>query len=286
MNTPTSTGAARAWTPQMLTEWQNTLTLITSRLRRVGDEQDAEDVHQNTWLAAHQSLDHYNPATGEFGPWIRGIAAMQVRLHAREKYSRASRQERFSHEAHIGISSTLALIEEDIAEGIIEEAGQYTRLQHVLSILASVIETQEHLTRTLNIILAFDGHISAASKALQVPARTLRENQTNTVRLAQVINRALDAHEARGGHHVPVTVEDLLECLPGHQHNAPAAFGALVSMIASGSAVDVEAMMSLADGLGLSEHSSKVYCAQMLKLLAVAKEVIEVGLELAVVETT
>ncbi|MBM7051061.1 sigma-70 family RNA polymerase sigma factor [Rothia sp. ZJ1223] len=177
--THTQTGAARAWTPQMLQEWQNTLSLIRSRLTSDSPAHDAHDVHQNTWLAAHQRLDSYDPTKAPFGPWIRYVALTEIKTYRRKKLTEARRDEEYSDMAHIGITETLTLIEEDIATGIIEEDCDYTRLHHIMGILATIMENPAHLERTLKIVLAFDGNVAAASRALGIAAKTLRDNQAN-----------------------------------------------------------------------------------------------------------
>lgn len=278
--THTQTGAARAWTPEMLEEWQNTIYLIRARLTSACPAHDAHDVHQNTWLAAHQRLDSYDPTKGPFGPWIRAVAITEVKTYQRKKLTEAQHDETYSHLATIGISETLSLIEQDIADGIIEEDGNYARLHHIMGILAAIMENPTHLERTLKIVLAFDGNVAAASRALGIAPKTLRDNQANTVRLAQVIHRALDAHErlaAQGGTEA-VTVEDLLDCLPGKEANLPAGFSVLISMIATGTDLNASAVAALGEQLGISHSLSRDYYNQTIKMLSVAKLVIERGL--------
>lgn len=237
-------------------------------------------MHQNTWLAAHQRLDSYDPTKGPFGPWIRAVAITEVKTYQRKKLTEAQHDEEYSTLASIGINETLNLIEQDIATGIIDEDGDYTRLHHIMGILTAIMENPAHLERTLKIVLAFDGNVAAASRALGVAQKTLRDNQTNTVRLAQVIHRALDAHErlaAQGGTEA-VTVEDLLGCMPGQEANLPAGFSVLVSMIATGTELNAAAVGALGEQLGISHSLSRDYYNQTLKMLSVAKLVIDRGL--------
>ncbi|MFW0120236.1 RNA polymerase sigma factor [Rothia sp. P5764] len=280
--TYTQTGAARAWTPEMLKEWQNTIYLIRARLTSSCPAHDAHDVHQNTWLAAHQRLDSYDPSKGPFGPWIRSVAITEVKTYQRKKITESQHSEAYNHLANTGVSETLSLVEEDIAKDIIEEDGNYTRLHHVMGILATVMENPAHLERTLKIILAFDGNVAAASRALGIAPKTLRDNQANTVRLAQVIHRALDAHErlaSQGGNISEIlTVEDLLGCLPMQETHLPTGFGVLVSMIATGTELNTSAIEALGEQLGISYSLSRNYYNQTLKLLSVAKLVIDRGL--------
>jgi RNA polymerase sigma-70 factor (ECF subfamily) len=53
------------------------MLLAYARALLNGDEHEAEDVVQETFLAAHERLDHFR--TGEdFGRWLRGIARNKV----------------------------------------------------------------------------------------------------------------------------------------------------------------------------------------------------------------
>lgn len=98
--THTQTGAARAWTPEMLEDWQNTIYLIRARLTSACPAHDVHDVHQNTWLAAHQRLDSYDPTKGPFGPWIRAVAVTEVKTYQRKKLTEAQHDETYSHHRH------------------------------------------------------------------------------------------------------------------------------------------------------------------------------------------
>ncbi|QRZ62235.1 hypothetical protein [Rothia sp. ZJ932] len=97
--------------------------------------------------------------------------------------------------------------------------------------------------------------------------------------MAQVIHRALDAHErlaAQGGSEA-VTVDGLLDCLPGKEANLPAGFSVLVSMIATGTDLNTAAVAALGEQLGISHSLSRDYYNQTIKMLAVAKLVIDRG---------
>lgn len=279
------TGAARAWTAEMLEDWQNTIYLIRARLNSSSPAHDIHDVHQNTWLSAHQRLDSYDPTVGPFGPWIRSVAVTEVKTYQRKKITEHHHDDTYSHLASIGISETLSLIEEDIAAGIVEEEGDYTRLHHIMGILASIMDHPDHLERTLKIVLAFDGNVAAASRALGIAPKTLRDNQANTVRLAQVVHRALDARERllNEGVNIPevLTVEDLLDCLPPKESHLPTGFSVLVSMIATGTELNSSAVAALGERLGISHSLSRDYYNQTLKMLSVAKLVIDKGLAIS-----
>lgn len=185
--------------------------------------------------------------------------------------------------ATIGISETLSLIEQDIAEGIIEEDGNYARLHHIMAILAAIMENPSHLERTLKIVLAFDGNVAAASRALGIaprPCGITRPTLCAWPRLSIVLWMLMSDWPPQGGGTEGVTVEDLLDCLPGKEANLPSGFSLLVSMIATGTDLKASAVAALGEQLGISHSLSRDYYNQTLKMLSVAKLVIDRNLEI------
>jgi RNA polymerase sigma factor (sigma-70 family) len=49
---------------------------------------DAAELHQETWLAALNDIDQFDPRIGEFRPWIFGIARRKVALYYRRRSSK------------------------------------------------------------------------------------------------------------------------------------------------------------------------------------------------------
>lgn len=49
------------------------------------DRQAVEEVHQQVWLAAIESIQRFDPAKGDFRAWICGIARRQVAWHYRRQ---------------------------------------------------------------------------------------------------------------------------------------------------------------------------------------------------------
>jgi RNA polymerase sigma-70 factor, ECF subfamily len=54
------------------------------------DRQAAEEVHQQVWLAAIESIHGFDPAKGDFRGWICGIARRQVAWHYRRHRPQAA----------------------------------------------------------------------------------------------------------------------------------------------------------------------------------------------------
>src|SRR5262245_841341 len=61
---------------------------VASLLR--GSRQPVEEVHQQVWLAAIESIDRFDPAKGDFRSWVLGIARRHVALHFRKQLQSAS----------------------------------------------------------------------------------------------------------------------------------------------------------------------------------------------------
>jgi RNA polymerase sigma-70 factor, ECF subfamily len=57
-----------------------------------GDKRAAEEIHQDTWLAALAGIDAFDPGRGELRAWIFGIARRQVASHFR-RHSQRRREE-------------------------------------------------------------------------------------------------------------------------------------------------------------------------------------------------
>lgn len=61
-----------------------------------GDKGAADEIHQDTWLAALAGIDAFDAARGELRAWIFGIARRRVALHFRRR-GQARREEDHGH---------------------------------------------------------------------------------------------------------------------------------------------------------------------------------------------
>jgi RNA polymerase sigma-70 factor (ECF subfamily) len=77
------------------------------------DRQTAEELHQQVWLAAIESIDGFDPAKGDFRSWVCGIARRQVAWHYRRQRSASATGNLEALEAH-----DEALLPPDVAEQV------------------------------------------------------------------------------------------------------------------------------------------------------------------------
>ena len=83
-----------------------------------GDRAVAEDLNQETWLAALDGIDHCDAARGSFRNWLYGIARRRVALHYRRRSllgNPASLSNPFDEVADLGDASVLP---EDVIEQV------------------------------------------------------------------------------------------------------------------------------------------------------------------------
>src|SRR6185295_13663103 len=55
-----------------------------------GDRMVAEEIHQETWLAAIDHIKQFSLERGELQGWLLGIARRQVAMHFRRKSARST----------------------------------------------------------------------------------------------------------------------------------------------------------------------------------------------------
>jgi RNA polymerase sigma-70 factor (ECF subfamily) len=84
------------------------------------DRQTAEELHQQVWLVAIESIDGFDPAKVDFRSWVSGIARRQVAWHYRRQRVAKTTGNMDSLEVHDG-----ALLPPDVAEQV--ELGAQVR---------------------------------------------------------------------------------------------------------------------------------------------------------------
>jgi RNA polymerase sigma-70 factor, ECF subfamily len=84
-------GDERAWRAWYEEEYAPLKAYVVWRCAGMCDL--ADDVLQETWLAAVRRVRHFDPEAGSFQGWLCGIAANVVRNQLRSRRRRAARQE-------------------------------------------------------------------------------------------------------------------------------------------------------------------------------------------------
>ncbi|HEY1785370.1 MAG TPA: sigma-70 family RNA polymerase sigma factor [Pirellulales bacterium] len=88
-----------------------------------GDRVAAEEIHQETWLAALSGIDGFDVTRGELRAWIFGIARRQVALHFRRLGQ--TRPEAFAGDTAAALADHGALLPPDVIGAI--ERGDAVR---------------------------------------------------------------------------------------------------------------------------------------------------------------
>jgi len=83
------------------------------------DRTTAEELTQETWLEAIESIDHCDPARGSFRNWLFGIARCRVALHLRR---RAGRKDLHLLDDCMEDPETAEILPQDVLEQV-ERAG-------------------------------------------------------------------------------------------------------------------------------------------------------------------
>jgi RNA polymerase sigma-70 factor (ECF subfamily) len=76
----------------------------------------AEDLDQETWLAALDGISHFDPARGELRVWLLGIARKRVALHFRQAMARATESMAAGAQLEEAESSGGTILPDDMVE--------------------------------------------------------------------------------------------------------------------------------------------------------------------------
>lgn len=207
------------WTPDRLTHWEDTSKTIYSILSRYPHIQDlhgtVEDTRQETFIHAHKSLDTFDKTRGDFGAWIRQIAARCAYDHLRT----LGTQHRSTQAASAELITTPAT--EPSPEELITTPSAEERLQDlatVLNIASKVLADPAPVLRVLTLILGQDPlSYRTAAQALDLSESTLRKSCSKVLLYTEVIYRALLIHQHRqeeGREDSPVLMQEVISCLP------------------------------------------------------------------------
>ena len=257
---PMATNEGLVWDVATAEAFETIRQVIWNKLAKYGLCQYAEDVYQETYLKAFHSSDKFRPSKGEIGAWFRGIASHAANDCIREVLTnRACVQ---------SLDGGL-----DVPDHVISE--DFLGTEHILRALSSAVGHHAAYDRTLVHAFRYDGDTSATAEALGIPKRTVQWSQALVRKFGIVIARALTvrtAREERGKADDPVTVGELVWCLPSEVD-----YAAYVTLLSRVGSVDQMSRDDLVKLTGLSGTVALQYASEITRMLTVARSVVETG---------
>ncbi len=121
------------------------------------DSTRADDLYQETWLKAIQHFERYDPLCGDFEPWLTQICVNIYRNDLRRLLRSPFLSFRSSEEQSAVLESVPS-----------PEQTDYSELHHAVQLLP------EKLRLTVILFYFYDLDIAAVSKALHIPAGTVK----------------------------------------------------------------------------------------------------------------
>lgn len=236
--------------------------VIAHELTKYGLQQHLEDVYQDTYLAAFHSSLTYNSSKGTLSAWFQGIARTVAKGCVQKNLRKKDRE--CSYEAHL----------EDTAGGV-DEIEETAQTEHILRALSLAVGHHVAFKRALVLAFRYDGDTGAAAEFLGIPRRTVQWSQQMVRKFGVVIARALTVRAAReeyGKAHEPVTVGELMWCLP--QEVDAAGYVQLLGQVGSVKKVSKADVMAVT---GLSRPEAGRYVSEVVRMLSIARSVVETG---------
>lgn len=261
-SSPAVTGKGLVWDEETAAAFETIRGVIAHELTKYGLQQHLEDVYQDTYLEAFHSSATYDPSKGELSVWFRGVAWTVVMRCIRKNLRREGRE--CSYEAHL----------EDAAGGV-DELEETAQTEHILRALSLAVGHHVAFERALVLAFRYDGDTGAAAEFLGIPRRTVQWSQQMVRKFGVVIARALTVRAAReeyGKAHGPVTVGELLWCLP--QEVDAAGYVRLLGQVGSVKKVSKADVMAVT---GLSRPEAGRYVSEVVRMLSIARSVVETG---------
>jgi len=261
-SSPAVTGKGLVWDEVTAAAFETIRGVIAHELTKYGLQQHLEDVYQDTYLEAFHSSATYDPSKGELSVWFRGVAWTVVMRCIRKNLRREGRE--CSYEAHL----------ED-AVGVVDELEETAQTEHTLRALSLAVGHHVAFERALVLAFRYDGDTGAAAEFLGIPRRTVQWSQQMVRKFGVVIARALTVRAAReeyGKAHEPVTVGELMWCLP--QEVDAAKYAQLLGQAGSVEKVSKADLMTVT---GLSGTAALQYASEVVRMLSIARSVVETG---------
>ncbi len=239
--------------------------VIAHELTKYGLQQHLEDVYQDTYFEAFYSSATYDPSKGELSVWFQGIARHVARMCVRRVLRNDSRVLSLDE----GLEHGLDFVDDqDCTNNSLET-------EHILRALSLAVGHHVAFERALVTAFRHDGDTGAAAEFLGIPRRTVQWSQQMVRKFGVVIARALTVRAAReeyGKAHEPVTVGELLWCLPPEVDAA--GYVRLLGQVGSVKKVSKADVMAVT---GLSRPEAGRYVSEVVRMLSIARSVVETG---------
>lgn len=251
------------WNEATAAAFETIREVITYELAKYDLCEYAEDVYQDTYLAAFHTPSRVGPSQGELGAWFRGIARHVARMCVR----RVLRNDALV--LSLDAEQDLDVEQQDL------DVEQYQQLEHILRALSLAVGHHVAFERALVLAFRHDGDTGAAAEFLGIPRRTVQWSQQMVRKFGIVIARALTVRAAReeyGKAHEPVTVGELMWCLP--QEVDAAGCVQLLGQVGSVKKVSKADVMAVT---GLSRPEAGRYVSEVVRMLSIARSVVETG---------
>ncbi len=251
------------WNEATAEAFETIREVITYELAKYDLCEYAEDVYQDTYLAAFHTPSRVGPSQGELGAWFRGIARYVARMCVR----RVLRNDALV--LSLDAEQDLDVEQQDL------DVEQYQQLEHILRALSLAVGHHVAFERALVLAFRYDGDTGAAAEFLGIPRRTVQWSQQLVRKFGVVIARALTVRAAReeyGKAHEPVTVGELMWCLP-QEVDA----GRYVQLLGQVGSVEKVSKADLMTVTGLSGTAALQYASELVRMLSIARSVVETG---------
>ena len=253
------------WDEETAAAFETIRGVIAHELTKYGLQQHLEDVYQDTYLEAFHSSATYDPSKGELSVWFRGIARHVARMCVRRVLRNDSRVLSLDE----GLEHGLDFVDDqDCTNNSLET-------EHILRALSLAVGHHVAFERALVLAFRYDGDTGAAAEFLGIPRRTVQWSQQLVRKFGVVIARALTMRAAReeyGKAHEPVTVGELLWCLPQEVDAA-----GYVQLLGQAGSVDKVSKADLMTMTGLSGTAALRYASEVVRMLSIARSVVETG---------
>lgn len=257
------TGKGLVWDEATAAAFETIRGVIAHELTKYGLQQHLEDVYQDTYLAAFHTPSRVGPSQGELGAWFRGIARYVARMCVR----RVLRNDALV--LSLDAEQDLDVEQQDL------DVEEYQQLEHILRGLSLAVGHHVAFERALVLAFRYDGDTGAAAEFLGIPRRTVQWSQQLVRKFGVVIARALTVRAAReeyGKAHEPVTVGELLWCLPPEVDA-----DRYVQLLGQVGSVDKVSKADVMAVTGLSRPEAGRYVSEVVRMLSIARSVVETG---------